>query len=197
MRHLFSDDNITIHFIKHIEDVVITDDAPLVILLVLDLSGTEALSNFKTAVDFLNQINGRKRIGVLVSRYNAYLTWYISRKFRGHVTFFNSHNLQSGLFRRNFLSWLDGKTWRPMRVVARYRDNRYGFSLKEWVSLVIPLSGETVQEMSACMGISEQTLYQIRQNALKKIGINSWRKFCDLYLSGQIKTENDTIIRRY
>lgn len=35
---------------------------------------------------------------------NSNLTRYISRKMRGRVTFFNSHNLHSGLFRKNFLS---------------------------------------------------------------------------------------------
>ncbi|HGA5678172.1 TPA: hypothetical protein ACISZ4_003903 [Salmonella enterica subsp. enterica serovar Chester] len=190
---LFNGHNVTFDFFGCIEDLVIEDDEPLLMLLVLDMSGTSSLGEFKSAMDFLNQYPGARRLGVLVSRYNAYMTHYISRKFRGRVTFFNSHNLKSGLFCRNFLSWLNGKTFRPMHVVARFRDSRYGFSLKEWISLVVPMSGESIQEMSNCLGLSTQALYQIRQNALKKIGLKSYREFCELYMKGIIRTENDRL----
>jgi len=196
MQSLISTPDISLNFIKNIDEVVITDDTPLTLLLVLDMSGCVSLKNFKAAVDFLTQINSPKRVGVMVSQYNSYLSHYISRKFRGKVTFFNAHNLRSGLFQRNFLSWLKGKTFRPMRVVARYRDSHYCFSLKEWISLVIPLSGETMQEMSDCMKIPVHTLYQIRQKALKKTGVSSYRQFCEMFINGEIRTENDSITRR-
>lgn len=196
MRALFCHDDVTLQFIHCIDDLVITDDDMLRILLVLDMSGPGALREFKAAVDFLNQINTPRKTGVLVSRYNEYLTQYISRKFRGRVTFFNAHNLASGLFRRNFLSWLKGKAVCPMRTVARFRDDRYGFSMKEWVTLVIPLSGESMQDIADCMGVHIQSLYQIRQNALKKIGLKSWRAFCELYLRGEIRTENNRVTLR-
>lgn len=193
---LFRHEDVTLQFIHCIDDLVITDNNLLRILLVLDMSGPEALREFKVAIDFLNQINTPRKIGVLVSRYNEYLTQYISRKFRGRVTFFNSHNLASGLFRRNFLSWLKGRAVCPMRAVVRFRDDRYGFSLNEWVTLVIPLSGESMQDIATCMGMRSQSLYQIRQKALKKIGLKSWRAFCELYLRGEIRTENNRITRR-
>ncbi|TGC12138.1 hypothetical protein CRU79_24485 [Escherichia sp. E4385] len=88
MKHLFPDNNINLSFIHRIDQVTIRMDDTLTILLVLDMSGTESLRIFKEAVDFLLQINSRKRVGVLVSRYNSYLTYYISRKFAGKVTFF-------------------------------------------------------------------------------------------------------------
>ncbi|MJN97748.1 hypothetical protein DNX92_14140 [Salmonella enterica subsp. enterica] len=190
---LFNGQNVAFDFFGCIDDLVIEDDEPLLMLLVLDMSGTSSLGEFKAAMDFLNQYPGSRRLGVLVSRYNAYMTHYISRKFRGRVTFFNSHNLISGLFYRNFLSWLNGKTFRPMHAVARFRDSRYGFSLKEWISLVVPMSGESIQEMSDCLGLSTQALYQVRQNALKKIGLKSYREFCELYMKGVIRTENDRL----
>jgi len=83
-----------------------------------------------------------------------------------------------------------------MHVVQRFRDCRYGFSLREWISLVIPLSGETMQEISRCTGLKPQALYQIRHNALKKIGIKSYREFCELYLRGEIRTENGCLTRK-
>ncbi|TGB80924.1 hypothetical protein CRI66_00250 [Escherichia sp. E4694] len=196
MKHLFPDNNINLSFIHRIDQVTIRMDDTLTILLVLDMSGTESLRIFKEAVDFLLQINSRKRVGVLVSRYNSYLTYYISRKFAGKVTFFNSHNLRSGLFQRNFQTWLQGKTFRPMHTINRYRDERYGFSLKEWICLVLPLSGESIGEMSRCMKIPETTLYQIRHGALKKLGLGSYRQFCELYIGGEIRTENDKIFRQ-
>lgn len=195
MQSLFSPADITLTFIRHIEEVEIGDDDALDILLVLDMSSIDSLKNFKNAIDFLNQINCRKRIGVLVSQYNSYLTHYISRKLGGKVTFFNSHNLRSGLFQRNFLTWNKGKTFRPMHTVNRYRDDRYGFSLKEWICLVIPLSGETVQEMADCMKIPVHTLYQVRRKALQKVGISSYRHFCELFINGEIRTENNRISR--
>ncbi|HIF3101880.1 TPA: hypothetical protein ACXZT8_003703 [Salmonella enterica] len=188
---------VTFDFLGSINDLIIEDDEPLLLLLVLDMSGTTALAEFKSAMDFLNQYPGPRRLGVLVSRYNAYMTYYISRKFKGRVTFFNSHNLKSGLFHRNFLSWLNGKTFRPMHVVARFKDSRYGFSLKEWISLVVPMSGETIQEMSECLGLTTQALYQVRKNALRKIGLHSYREFCELYMQGVIRTENDRFSVRY
>ncbi|TLI63087.1 hypothetical protein FEK48_15530 [Escherichia sp. E2593] len=196
MKNLFSNNHINLSFIHRIEQVTIGLDDTLTIMLVLDMSGTESLRIFKEAVDFLIQINSRKRVGVLVSRYNSYLTHYISRKFAGKVTFFNSHNLHSGLFQRNFQTWLRGKTFRPMHTINRYRDERYGFSLKEWICLVLPLAGESIAEMSRCMKIPEPTLYQIRRGALKKLGLSSYRQFCELYIRGEIRTENDKILRQ-
>ncbi|EOI6844104.1 hypothetical protein ACMVI2_004252 [Salmonella enterica] len=158
MQHIFSGDALNIRFIHCISELVIKNDNTLFLLLVLDMSGPDALREFKTAIDFLTQINTPVRAGVLVSRYNEYLTWYISRKLRGRVTFFNSHNLRSGIFHKNILSWLAGKTFRPMHTVLRFRDCRYGFSLREWISLVIPLSGETMHEIARCTGLTAQAL---------------------------------------
>jgi hypothetical protein len=196
MQSIFNPEDITFHFMKCIDDIVSYDDTST-ILLVLDMSSSESLRKIMNAIDFLNQINSHKRVGVLVSRYNAYLTYYISRKFRGKVTFFNAHNFNSGLFRRNFLSWLGGRTFRPMRVVSRYRDTRYGFSLKEWISLVIPLSGEPIQEIATHMNTSVHSLYQVRQFALRKMGITSYRQFCELFINGEICTENNTLTRTH
>ncbi|HCR3448519.1 TPA: hypothetical protein ON570_002108 [Citrobacter werkmanii] len=193
MGYIFSQSEVTLRFIDSIDGIVLYDDTPFIVLLVLDMSGVEALEDFKYAMDVLNQMPSPKKIGVLVSRYNAYMTQYVYWKFQGRVTFFNSHNLQSGLFHRNFLSWLKGKTFRPMHVVSRFRDNRYGFSLNEWISLVLPLSGEAISDIACCMGVRPGQIYQIRQNALKKIGVKNWREFCELYLHGEIRTENDTI----
>lgn len=190
MQELFISTDVSLHFISRIDQVVVSQNDTLTILLVLDMSSSESLRTFRDAVEFLGQINCRCRVGVLVSRYNAWMTGYISRKFSRKVTFFNSHNLQSGLFQRNFLSWLKGKTFRPMHTVYRFRDNRYGFSQKEWVSLVIPLSGESMQEISACLNVPVYSMYQVRRNALRKIGVSSWREFCELFINGEIRTEN-------
>lgn len=195
METLFASADVTLRFIRSIDEVVVPDEGTLTVLLVLDMSGSESLKKFRDAVDFLNQINSPRRTGVLVSQYNAYLTYYFYRKFSGRVTFFNSHNLRSGLFQRNFLTWLKGNTFCPARVVFRFRDDRYGFSLKEWISLVVPLSGETVQDMARCLKVSAQSLYQIRINALKKIGIPSYKEFCRLFIRGEIRTENNRITR--
>ncbi len=193
MKQLFSANEVSLRFIDSIDDLILHDNSPLIVLLAIDMSGANSLKELKKSIDVLNQMPGQKKIGVLVSRYNDYMTQYIYRKFRGGVTFFNAHNLHSGLFRRNFLSWLKGKTFRPMHVVSRYRDNRYGFSLKEWISLIMPLSGETIPEIASNMGVRPSQIYQIRQNALKKIGVKSWREFCELYLLGEIRTENGRI----
>ena len=183
-------------FLTQPEDIIFNNIASTHIVLVLDVSSSESLRNFKNYMDFLIGVNSHKRIGVIVSKLNAYLTLYISKKFGGRVTFFNSHNFNSGLFIHNFSSWVAGRTFNPMRPVVRYRDCRYGFSLNEWLCLIIPLSGETIQEMSGCLRISEHALYQIRQKALKKIGIRSYREFCEMFINGSIKIENETISRR-
>ncbi|ECA1879245.1 hypothetical protein ACQX6Q_20155 [Salmonella enterica] len=196
MEKLFSDDSVSLHFIQCIDDLVFEYNKTTRILLVLDMSGLNSMNEFKRALDFLSRSISSRKIGVLVSQYNEYLTYYISRKLHGAVTFFNSHNLQSGLFQQNFLSWLKGRTVRPMRPVSRFCDERYHLTLKEWVALVIPLSGESIQEMSRCMQIRPQTLYEIRQGALQKIGINSYREFCECYLKGYVRIENRRIYLR-
>ncbi|EEE1598509.1 hypothetical protein K3J84_004705 [Salmonella enterica] len=196
MEALFSDASVSLRFIRSIDEVIFNDNELTRILLVLDMSGPDSLKEFKLAVDFLNQTISPRKIGVLVSRYNEYVTHYISRKLHGSVTFFNSHNLHSGLFQRNFLSWLKGKAVQPMRVVSRFRDERYHLSLKEWIALVIPLSGESIQEISHCMQIKPQALYQIRQGALRKLGINSYREFCEYFLNRNVRIENRQIIVR-
>lgn len=180
-------------FLNAVDSIIIDYSKPLNIVLVLDVSSSDSLKQFKNSVNFLMGINCKKRIGVIVSRLNAYLTFYISRKLHGKVTFFNAHNLYNGLFVHNFHSWIRGSTFRPMRTVARYRDTKYGFSLKEWLSLVVPLSGETISEMAHCMNVSDHSLYQVRKSALAKIGIKSYREFCEMYINGKIKIENETI----
>ncbi|EEB7956814.1 hypothetical protein XH09_22065 [Salmonella enterica subsp. enterica serovar Newport] len=189
MKYLFPEKDIFLKFVKCIEEVKFSYNKAEHILLVLDMSSIESLRKFKVAVDFLNQINSPREIGVLVSKYNSYLTYYISRKIKGKVTFFDSHTLNSGLFQRNFHSWLKGKMFRSMPMAAHGRDSRYGASLKEWFSLVLPLSGESMQEISACINVPSHALYQIRQNALHKFGVASYRQFCELYILGKIHTE--------
>ncbi|EKN6178380.1 hypothetical protein WKA22_004072 [Yersinia enterocolitica] len=180
-------------FFNEVEQIIIDYTKPLNIVLVLDVSSSNSLKQFKHSVNYLMSINCKKRIGVIVSRLNAYLTYYISKKLHGKVTFFNAHNLRSGLFIHNFHSWIRGSTFHPMRTVARYRDEKYGFSLKEWLSLVVPLSGETISEMAHCMNVSDHSLYQVRKSALAKIGIKSYREFCEMYINGNIKIENENI----
>lgn len=188
----------SLQFIKKIGEVNFaeSDHEPLYILLVLDMSSAQSLKDFKESIDLLNQFNFPRKIGVLVSQYNSYLTYYIHHKLKGKVTFFNAHNLQSGLFLKNFNSWLKGKTFQPMRMVARYRDVKYGFSLKEWVSLIIPLSGESIREISSTIKVSPHALYQTRQKAIRKIGMKSYREFCGLYINGTIKTESGNAVRK-
>lgn len=184
-------------FITNPAEIAIDYTVPINIVLVLEMSSSESLKQFKNAIDFLSGINHRKRIGVIVSRLNSYLTYYINRKLRGKVTFFNSHNLRTGVFIHNFCSWMSGKTFNSMRTVARFKDTSYGFTLREWLSLVVPLSSETIGEMAKCLGIKEHTLYQTRQKALTKVGIKSYREFCENYINGEIKIENETIKRIY
>ncbi|EMP6174917.1 hypothetical protein R9D66_004272 [Citrobacter amalonaticus] len=165
------------------------------IVLVLDVSCSESLRKFKRNIDFINGINARVRIGVIVSRLNIYLTYYISKKLSRRVTFFNSHGFKSGLFSHDFKAWVSDKSFHSMKPIVRYKDAHYGFSLNEWLSLVVPLSGESMQEMSHCLRLNIHSLYQIRKKALSKIGLSSYREFCMMYILGNIKIENETIIR--
>lgn len=178
-------------FIRDIDEIVINYSHSLNIVIVLDVSSLDSLQNFKSTIDFLAGINCKKRIGVVVSRLNSYLTYYISKKLSGKVTFFNSHNLKNGIFLKNFRSWLKGRTFRPMRTVTNYRDIRYGFTLREWLSLVVPLSGESICEMSLCLGLSNHILYQARAKALKKLDFQSYHEFCHSFINKTFIIEND------
>ncbi|ECB6455263.1 TPA: hypothetical protein G9E88_004419 [Salmonella enterica] len=194
MKYLFPERDISLNFVRCIEEVKFSSSEATHILLVVDISSIESMGKFKNAIDFINQINSPRRIGVLVNRYNSYLTYYFFRKLKGKVTFFDSHTLKNGIFQRNFHLWLKGKVFHPMHVIMRYCDSRYGCSLKEWLSLILPLSGESMQEISVCMNIPNQTLYKIRLNALHKIGCISFRQFCDLYIRGETCTKNDRML---
>ncbi|EBI9057198.1 hypothetical protein D0V11_25020 [Salmonella enterica] len=191
LRHFFMDGDINFKFIEAVDDIDFSHEEVPYVLLVLNTVNVDSLKKFKNAIDFINGINLPVKTGVLVSEFNAYLTYYAFKKIRGKVTFFNSHNLTNGIFRRGFLSWLEGKTFRPARVVYRYRDESYGYSLKEWISLVVPLGGETVKDVSDYLNISEHTLYQIRAKALKKTGLNTYRQFCQLFINGKVRIENN------
>ncbi|EHJ2438125.1 TPA: hypothetical protein ACIBFG_004476 [Salmonella enterica subsp. enterica serovar Bahrenfeld] len=166
------------------------------ILLVLDMSSSDSISNFRSALLFIMRNKIKNKIGVLVSRYNDYLTYYISKKLKGKVTFFNSHNYESGLFYKNLLSWSQGKTFKPMPTTKRYKDSQYGFCLKEWLSLVIPLSGESMQELSQCLSLPTQSLYFTRKKALKKMGLSSYKHFCMLFIHGRIRIENNRLMKK-
>ncbi len=190
MKYLFPQCNVNFLYVNDMSEVILSDQECLTILLVLDMSGYDALKKTREAIDYTMQINHPKRVGILVSQYNSYLSYYFYYKLRGKVTFFNSHNLYSGLFQRNFMSWLKGKTFRPMRIVNRFRDDRYGLSLKEWIALVVPLSGEKMSEISTCLKIPITSLYRMRNSALKQLEVNTYREFCQMYIAGVFNTEN-------
>lgn len=193
LKHLFMNNSVTFKFINNIQDVNFSNEQTSYLLLVLNTVNVESLRKFKNAIDFIIGINTQLKTGILVSEFNSYLTSYFFKKLRGKVTFFNSHNLTNGVFKKNFLSWLKGKTFRPMRVVYRYRDESYGYSLKEWISLVVPLSGETVKEISDCLNLNERSIYQIRTKALKKMKLKTYRQFCLMFIDGKIRIENHKI----
>lgn len=193
LKQLFMDSNVTFKFIDSVQSVDFFNEKISYLLLVLNTVNVEFLKKFKNAIDVIIGIDTQLKTGILVSEFNSYLTYYFFKKLRGKVTFFNSHNLTNGIFRRNLLSWLKGKTFRPMRVVYRYRDESYGYSLKEWISLVVPLSGETIKEVSDCLNINESSLYQIRKKTLKKMGLKTYRQFCQMFIDGKIRIENHKI----
>lgn len=190
MEYLFSNENIRLSYVKSVSDISLSDDEKLMILLVLDMSGYDSLVRFREAVDYVMQINHPRKVGILVSRYNSYLSYYFFRKLRGKVTFFNSHNLKNGLFRRNFLTWVRGKTFRPMKAIRYFRDERYGLSLEEWIALVIPLCGESMQDISGNLKVPVHSLYRMRARALKRLGMASYREFCEMYITGMVRVEN-------
>lgn len=168
MQELFISTDVSLHFISRIDQVMVSQNDTLTTLLVLDISGSELLRTFSDAVKFPGQINCRPLVGTPVSRYSTWMTDYIVRDFRRKVTFFNSHAPQSGLFQRTFLTWLkEGKTFRPMHTVYRFRGNRYGFSPKD--ALIIPLSGESMQEVSACLKNHHLDKKDININPLYKM----------------------------
>jgi len=195
MKNIFKKDSEQFVFIRSINEINIDIDNDILrIVLVVDLTNVDSLRNFQSAITALSGIIVRKRIGVLVSKLNSWLTFYISKKLYGRVTFFNSNNLESGLFKKNFQRWLSGRTFQSMHIVQRFRDDRYGLSMKEWFTLVIPLSGESISEMSKVLGVPCHSLYQTRRTALKKIGILSWRNFAEDYILGNIRIENNKIM---
>lgn len=196
MQEVFKPYSINFRFVKSIEEVNICSNDIITVMLALDLSCNDSLIFFKQCIDFLNQINSRKKIGVLLNKNNLCLSYYIYKKLKGKVTFFNTHQICSGQFQRNVLSWLNGKTSSPMRVISRLQHNRYGLSLNEWISIIIPLSGESMQEISSCLKISVHTLYQNRKNALKKMNVCSYRKFCEQCINGEIHIGNDIFKQR-
>lgn len=193
LQQLFIDSSINLRFIDDILEIDFPHNEMTYILLVLSITNVTLLERFKNTIDFINGINTQVKTGILVSELNTYLTYYLYRKLKRKVTFFNSHNLINGIFKRNVLSWLKGKTFRPMRVIYRYRDECYGYSLKEWLTLVVPLSGESIKEVSACLNISEHSLYQIRTKALKKMRLQTYREFYQLFINGEMRIENNKI----
>lgn len=159
------------------------------VILAVELATSDTLRNFWSAVDFLAGYNGVK-VGVVITKYNAYLMRYLSKKIKG-VVFFYAHEL------RNFVTtvyrWCRGYSCQTMRMVCRCNDS-HGLTLDELTILTLPLMGESICEVASTINMSISNVYRIRNKALFKLGFDSYHKFCRAFANGEIRLEYERLV---
>ncbi|EJN4070704.1 hypothetical protein NP681_004483 [Salmonella enterica] len=158
------------------------------IILVPNLSVISEFVKFNTAIEVL-KISGKIKIGILLSKQNHYISYYFYRKLNGKVDFFDASTATSGKLYKEIKSWCANNTRTHVRAVHRFKDKKYGIPLTGWFSLIIPLCGESIENIAENLSVSTSLIYQARSSALRRMGLGSYNEFCHMFFNGHVKIE--------
>ncbi|HBC0970019.1 TPA: hypothetical protein IGZ69_003493 [Escherichia coli] len=156
----------------------------LQVILAVELITLTKSKKFWDAVVFLSK-NKTARVGVVFTKYNAYLMRYLSKKMLG-ATFFYANNLRK--FVGGVCRWCNGYSYREIRTIDHCNDS-HGLSINELTILTLSLLGENVYDIAINLGLSISSIYRIRNNAIYRLGFKSYHDFSQAYIKGEIRLE--------
>ncbi len=154
------------------------------VILAVELTTLHKLNKFWKAVLFLSKHKGT-RVGIVITKNNAYLMRYLSKKF-ANVTFFYANDL------RNFVNgvhrWCNGYSHRGIRIIENCHDS-HGLSINELTIMAVSLLGENIYDIASNLNLSISSIYRIRNNASHQLGFHSYHAFCQAYTKNAIRLE--------
>lgn len=187
LQEIFCDKNIVFNFIKNISELDLSTDKQFAILLVAELADFQSMSRFWNCIEFISSYKGKLKVGIIVSKYSAYLTSGLSNKLHRKVTFFNAHDKEN--FIKSIYSWAHGYTRNAMKKIYTCTDNKHQLTLNEVTVLAFSLTGESMLSIAEILRFSRSRVYIIRKRALHKLGFDSYQNFFRAYLKGKLRTE--------
>ncbi|KAE9666514.1 hypothetical protein [Escherichia coli] len=164
----------------------------IVVLLIVDLSSLCSIADLRRNLNFFRNYKGKKRVGVIVSRYNVHVSKAIFLWLREKCVFFMPRNLTS--FSRQVLLWIKGRTVNTFPVVYNCRDSRYHLSLWELIILIFSIAGEPPANLATILKIPLRTLYYKRDSGARKLGLNGYKDFCMAYMRGNVRLEIERLV---
>lgn len=158
------------------------------VILVLNLSVLSEFVKFNTLLTLLKG-DKRVKIGILLNKLTSYLSYYFFMKLNGKVHFFDAENAKTGGLCKDVKCWFRSGISSHIRPVYRFYDKKYKIPLMGWISLVIPLCGESINDIKNVLGVNKTLIYQARYVALSKLKMRSYKQFCHLFFQGSLKIE--------
>ena len=167
-----------------IDELKTIPEEGLNVILVVELATLQTLKKFWQAVEFLSK-NKVIRVGLVITKNNAYLMSYLNKKFT-NVTFFYANNLRK--FISGICRWCNGYSYREIRIIENCNDS-HGFSINELTIMTLSLIGENIYDIASNFGLSVSSIYRIRNNAIHNLGFRSYHDFCQAYAKNIIRLE--------
>ncbi|MCF0239532.1 MAG: hypothetical protein HUJ62_03675 [Streptococcus gallolyticus] len=156
----------------------------LQVILVVELVTLHKSKNFWKAVHSLSK-HKEIRVGIVITKNNAYLMRYLSKKFL-NVTFFYANDLRN--FVNGVYRWCNGYSHRRIRTIDNCNDS-HGLSINELTIMTLSLLGENIYDMASNLNLSISSIYRIRNNASHQLGFRSYHAFCQAYTKNAIRLE--------
>lgn len=156
----------------------------LQVILAVELTTLHKLKKFWKAVHFLSK-HKETRVGIVITKNNAYLMRYLSKKFVS-VTFFYANDLRN--FVTGVYKWCNGYSHRGIRIIENCHDS-YGLSINELTIMTLSLLGENIYDIASNLNLSISSIYRIRNNTSHRLGFHSYHAFCQAYTKNAIRLE--------
>lgn len=156
----------------------------LQVILAVELTTLHKSNKFWKAILFLSK-HKEAKVGIVITKNNAYLMRYLSKKFV-NVTFFYANDLRN--FVNGVYRWCNGYSHRGIRIIENCHDS-HGLSINELTIMAVSLLGENIYDMASNLNLSISSIYRIRNNASHQLGFHSYHAFCQAYTKNAIRLE--------
>ena len=171
-------------FSTTIDSLKKSSENKLQVILAVELTTLHKLKKFWEAVHFLSK-HKETRVGIVITKNNAYLMRYLSKKFVS-VTFFYANDLRN--FVNGVYKWCNGYSHRGIRIIENCHDS-HGLSINELTIMTLSLLGENIYDIASNLNLSISSIYRIRNNTSHRLGFHSYHAFCQAYTKNAIRLE--------
>lgn len=171
-------------FSTTIDSLKKSPEGKLQVILAVELTTLHKSKKFWKTVHFLSK-QKETRVGIVITKNNAYLMRYFSKKF-ANVTFFYANDLRN--FVNGVYRWCNGYSHRRIRIIENCHDS-HGLSINELTIMTLSLLGEHIYDMASNLNLSISSIYRIRNNASHRLGFHSYHAFCQAYTKNAIRLE--------